>query len=397
MTILQINKFFYPKGGADKHYLELIEILLQAGFDVAPFSMKFGVNDKFNFKSEKLKNIYNQYEKYFVSAVNFGQNKSFKDYLKLARLFWSFEAAKKIESLIFDLRFKKKNLKIIAHLHNIYHQISPSILPVLKKHQIPIVMTVHDLHLISPLYAENLFEKFICFSELFFHNKILNINKYIDLFIAPSEFVKKELLKCGIKESKIKVLPHFIKLETRDLKPEIKNDYILYFGRLAQEKGIDVLIEAHLKSGVDLPLYIAGEGPDAEKLKINNNKSKIKVKFLGNLEKKELESVIAGSLFTIIPSRAPETFGMAVLESYQFKKPVIASNIGALPELVKDNETGLLFKPGNIEDLAAKIKLLISDADLQKRLSENGFYMLTKSYSPNNYRQKIIDIYKNLL
>lgn len=392
MTILQINKFFYPKGGADQHYFDLIKLLSKEGNNVIPFSMKLHKGEELRIKDPQLRTLYDKYRDYFVDSVEFGRNKTLKDFFKLGRMFWSKNAARKIKELLnYELKITDK-LKIIAHIHNIYHQISPSILPVLKKYKIPVIMTVHDLHLISPIYAENIFEKLLCSAELFLHNKIFKINKYIDLFIAPSKFVKNELIRFGVKEDKIKVLPHFIEQEVRSWKLGVgsNGNYILYFGRLAPEKGVDILIKAYLKSGVDAPLYIAGDGPVKNELRIKYQVSSIK--YLGNLDEKRLNEVIANSLFTVIPSRAPETFGMAALESYEFKKTVIASKIGALPEIVKDNETGLLFAPGDADDLAEKIKTLTQNKNLRTRLGENGHNFL-KSFSPENYLRNLISIY----
>jgi len=395
MNILQINKFFYARGGADKHYLELIKLLSRAGYNVIPFSMCLQ-KEETKLLDENLRAFYNKYNKYFISKVEFSSGRTLKDYLKLGRMFWSFEGASKLNRLIADLSFNNKNLKIIAHIHNIYHQISPSILPVLKKYKIPIVFTVHDFHFLSPIYAENNLEKIICQAELFLHNRILNIKKYIDIFIAPSNFVKKELIRFKIKEEKIKVLPNFFIPEDQDsfkIQSDKKEDYILYFGRLAPEKGVDILIKAYIKSGLNIPLYIVGAGPLMNDLKTKFSFKNANIHFLGNLDKLALKNIISGALFTVVPSKAPETFGMSVLESYQFKKPVISSDIGALPEIVKNNETGLLFKSGDINELSNKIKELAQNENLRNYLGQNGFNFV-QNFSPENYLKKIVEIYQ---
>ncbi len=401
MTILQINKFFYPRGGTERHYLDLIDLLVEANYEVIPFSMKLNESQKASLRNPQLRALYDKYKDYFVDYIEFGPNKTLKDFLKFWRMFWSKNAAKKIDELLNDYikileqSKKSKKTKLIAHIHNIYHQISPSILPVLKKYKIAAVMTIHDLHLFYPIYAENVFEKIICSAELLLHNKILNVSKYIDFFIAPSSFVKKELLKYNIQENKIKVLPHFLKSKNQNNNFQMpsKEEYILYFGRLAPEKGINILIKAYLKSGIDLPLYIAGVGPLEGDLKTQYQIPRIK--YLGNLHQEKLNQVIADSMFTVIPSCVPETFGMAALESYQYKKPVIAAKIGALPEVVKDQETGLLFIPKNIEDLAKKIKLLAQNKNLRSQLGENGYNYL-KNFSPQNYLKNLISTFDQL-
>ena len=212
MKILQINKFNYLRGGAERCFLELSKILAEHGNEVITFSMQHE------------KNLHNQYEKYFTNEVNLNTF-SLKNIFKI---FYNREAAKKLEALI------KKEKPDIAHLHNIYHQISTSIIKVLKKYQIPTVMTLHDYKIICPNYqlfskneicykcqggkyynclvrkcSKNSYAKsFLAMLEAYFNKK--NYDQ-IDLFIAPSQFMKDICVKFGIPESKIEVIYNFIK------------------------------------------------------------------------------------------------------------------------------------------------------------------------------------------
>jgi len=220
MKILEINKFNFAKGGADKHFLDIIRLLEKNGHKVAVFSM------------EHEKNLPSPWKKYFVSKVGYTGEYSFWQKVKgAARMFYSFETKRKINGLLDEFQ------PDIVHIHNIYHQLSPAILFEIKKRNIPIVMTVHDFKIICPNHSlyhngkiydrckngkyyqcfldkcvKNSYAKsFLAMAEMYWHNCLLKTyKKNVDLYIAPSRFAKNVLEEWGIAPEKIKVLPHFI-------------------------------------------------------------------------------------------------------------------------------------------------------------------------------------------
>lgn len=435
MKILLVNKFYYLKGGTERYFFDLKKLLEEKGNKVIPFSMQDG------------RNIETPYKKYFVNQINIEKPRfSAKS---VGRIVYSFEAKRKLEELI------KREQPDIAHLHNIYHQISPSILTVLKKHKIPIVMTLHDFKILCPVYilysknevcekcktyrywhcvlrrcAKNslLASKLNAF-EMFFHKFLKIYEKNIDLFISPSEFLKNKILEWGrLPEEKIKVLPHFVTegcsfdrrrfrtgSEPRAKDPlEIYGDssvaafprddgYILYFGRLSKEKGVDLLLKATkiLKNSgrLQTKLYITGSGPQGQELKqfVRSENLEDLVKFLGYLKKERLQEVIKNSLFTMMPSRVYESFGLAILESCQLGKPVLASNLGALPELVQEGKTGMLFKAGDAQDLAERIVLMLDDRKKLEEMGNKGRKLVLEKYNKEIHWQKLGNVYKKLL
>jgi len=330
MKILVINKFLYPKGGAETYLLALSKLLRQDGHEVIYFSQ------------QNKKNISASTAKYFLPDLDLsGQNK--KNILGLGRIFWSFSAQKKLDQLI------KTEKPDLVHLHNIYHQISPSILKTIKKHNLPVVMTVHDFKLVKHDYTlradgqktrhkNSLAIDLLLKAEMTFHKLLKIYEKNIDLFIAPSEFVKKELLKKGFDEKKIIVVPHFIDLTTY---PNSQNteagDYILYAGRLDESKGVDLLIKVANRINNNLKLKIAGTGPQEKKLHelVKKLGAEKKVEFLKHLDKQQLINVIKNCRFTVFPSRVHETFGLGILESYACFKPTLASRAGAFTEILQ--------------------------------------------------------------
>lgn len=390
--ILQINKYLFLKGGAETYYFGLIDILKNAGHKIINFSQK---NEK---------NIHNQDKKYFISNIELGRL-NLAGLLRIGRIFWSFSASHKIKKLI---KYEKPE---IAHIHNIYHQISPSILPILKKNHIPTVMTVHDFKLVNPCYTlwvdnkkrrhkKSLITDILLKLEFKFHKWLKVYEKNIDVFIAPSKFVKNKLIKGGFEAEKIKVVPHFINLKSYPNESEKPKNYILYFGRLDESKGIDILIRA-LKNikNQNVILKITGSGPqetELKKLASNLNLEK-RVEFSGRKNKNELIKMISQSQFTIIPSRVCETFGLAVLESYGCFRPVITTKAGALTEIVKENETGLLIDVDNENQLTQAIDYLIQNSEKANQMGLAGRQLVENQYRPEIHYDKIMTIYKNLL
>ncbi len=389
MTILQINKFYYEKGGAERYYFELSKLLEENGHKIIPFAMQSNNNLK------------SKFSKYFVSEISTRPTWNiFKNLKTIFRFWWSREAQRKIHKLICDNKID------IAHMHNIYHQISPSILPILKKYKIPVIMTVHDYHLISSNY--NLYQgkrlntyfiqHLICTIERFLHHSILNIyKKNIDLFIAPSKFVADKLINAGFNKDKIKVVPHFIYKDIKTQKKQRyskKENYILYFGRISEEKGVQILIEA-MRKLPDVKLKIVGDGPEKKnyELRIKNYGLK-NIEMLGYKDKDELQQLILNSELIVVPSLTPETFGLSVLESMALGKCVVASNIGALPELINKE---FLFKPGNSKELAHKLSIILTNRP--KYAIMNGQENREKAeqrYAEKKHYNQILAIYKQI-
>ncbi|HOY55912.1 MAG TPA: glycosyltransferase family 4 protein [bacterium] len=404
MKVLLINKYFYLKGGAEKHFFSVRKMLQARGFEVVDFATQ----DKNNLSSPT--------EKYFVSPVASGKLFSFSSLKTLGRLLWSFEARKKIKKLIVEERPQ------VAHLHNIYHQISPSILPILKKNKIPVIMTVHDLALISPsinMFANGkIYDKVIgqhyyrclkdkCIEnsfwfslagvlEMYFHHKILNIyQKNIDFFICPSSFLAKMLIQAGFDKNKIYILPNFV--EAEQILPTTKNEkYLLYFSRLSAEKGIHILLEA-MKNIPEVKLKVVGTGPEELSCQLKIKKYGLKnIELLGYQTGTNLLKLIANSYAVVVPSVCYENCPLSILESLAFGKPVVASAIGGIPELIINDVNGLLVKAGEPVGLSAALKDIWLDEIKRDRLA--GRALETSSqYSADKYFERLLEVYNKSL
>jgi len=408
MRVLMCNGFHYPRGGAEAHYLGLSALLESQGHEVIPFSTQHELN------------VPSKYSSYFLSQTNYPKFLDEKSSLPakaqvLERVVYSREAKQRIEQLIADTEPE------IAHLHNIAHYISPSILPSIKNAGIPIAMTLHDYKLLCPnthflskgkvcerckihryynvvlrrCKRDSFSASLLAGIEMYVHKALQIYERNVDVFIAPSEFLADKLREYGINKP-IVHLPNFIDLKQFDTSTK-SEDYALYFGRSSKEKGVTTLFEAmevaHTRS-----LIVAGTGPDEKFLhKLVDEKKLANVSFTGHLSKESLIPLIQAAAFVLFPSEWYENYPLAILESFACGTPVIGSDIGAIPGLIKDNWNGLLFEPGNAPQLAEKIEFMFENPSEAQAMGRKGRAQVEATNAPEDHYQQTLDIYRRLL
>lgn len=402
MKILMVNKFHYLKGGSEKYYFDLANLLKENGHEVAFFSMK----DE--------KNIKTDCKEYFVEPIDLNTGSK----LKAFDVIYSKDNKKKMEEALED--FKPD----IVHLNNFQRQLSASIIEPIKKRNIPIVFTAHDVQAICPAITmmdndKNICERCIggkysnCIKKKcnkgstlksaigaiegkYYRNKKIYTEK-IDKIISPSEFYKSKFIEDGVQAEKVVAMHNFVDIEQYDV--ELQDDgYALYIGRLSKEKGILNLINAFAKldSG---KLYIAGEGPEKDNIEkfIKENNLEQRVELLGFLSKEEVIDWTRKCRFTVVPSIWYENCPYSVMETLAIGKPVVGANIAGIPELVKDNRSGFIYKYDDINDLADKMRILFEDRNLAEEFGKNAKMDAKELYAKDVYYKKIMDIYENLI
>jgi glycosyltransferase involved in cell wall biosynthesis len=404
MKILLVNKFFFLRGGAEASLFDTARLLRDKGHRVLFFSMRHP------------RNIASPFSRYFVSPVDFSRSASVGQKLKASlRILYSFEARRMIDRLL------KKERPDLVHLHNIYHQISPSILRTIKNHGLPAVMTLHDYKMVCAVYT--LFNrgkvcercarrKFThCLSnacrwgsrslsllntlEMVLHHSILGLYDLIDGFISPSLFLKDKLREMGFK-GEIHYLPHFINLSGYEPSPTAGGDSLVYAGRLSPEKGLFTLLRAVQR--LDCRVKIFGEGPLRGGLEQQiRDLSLTNVSLLGHKSQEELKREIKNSRAVILPSEWYENNSRAVIEAFALGKPVIGARIGGIPELVRDGLTGRLFEPGNSEDLRRRILELIEDPETCRRLGREARAFAERRFRPDDHYTGLMHIYGQAL
>ncbi len=406
MKILQVNKFYYPKDGVSNYLIGLEAKLREFGHEVRVFAM------------DNPKNLPSQTQKYFVSYISFDATGLLNAWRAFTRIFYSFEAKRKFAALVRD--FKPD----IIHIHNIYHQISPSILSVAIRHKIPVVMHLHDYKLICPNYK--LFTKgavcqrckggkyYNCSKnkcvknsnlmslaaswEMYFHHRLWRIyERSIKIFITPSEFMKKTCVEFGWPGEKFICLYNFfndLKYPQPALSQAQLGNYLLYFGRLSEEKGVEVLLSALAQTQEHLK--IAGEGPaeNALKAKVAKLGLKDRVEFLGFKTGLELDNLINMAKAVVIPSIWYENMPLNMLESLARGKVVLASKIGGIPEIIRDAENGFLFTARDANNLAEKINLL---NNINYNAISEAARTTVKNLDADTHTKAIIKIYEQAL
>ncbi|VFQ46559.1 glycosyltransferase family 4 protein [Desulfoluna butyratoxydans] len=404
MKILLINKFLYPKGGDAISTLTTGEVLSQKKHEVFYWGMEHPDNPKY------------QYEEYFVSNVSYDSDSGFFHKSKAAmNVLYSLEAARNLSALL------KVNKPDIVHLNNFAHQISPSILSVIKSHDIPIVMTMHDYKMVCPTYSMlcggnvcekcqngqfyhcgikrctkgSFFKSLVNVVEMYLHHALLNIYGKIDLYISPSEFLKSKVTEMGLK-GKIVHLPNFVDLSLFKPSFGFSERRIVYVGRLSQEKGVETLIDAVCDS--NLQLTIIGDGPLRAKLQDKVEAHSISnIEFLGYISGQALHNEIQKAMFLVIPSEWYENNPLTVIEAFALGKPVLGARIGGIPELVKDWATGLTFTSGDVVDLRNKIQLLVRNEEKLFEMGQNARLFVEKELNEDVFYRQLVNIYQSVM
>ena len=336
MNILHINKFHYLRGGSEMVYFGTANLLEQHGHKSLFFSMQHP------------ENLPCETSNYFMPYVDLVHSNGMISQLKTAgRILYSLEARKRLSKLL------NKYHVDVAHLHIIYHQISPSILHELKKKKIPVVMTLHDYKMVCASYfmlangrpceacsGGKYFNAFknkcikssksksvLATLEMYLHHKILDIYSNVDAFISPSLFLKNKLKEMGFKKEIIH-LPNFIDVKKfeaiKNENDKAEENSIVYFGRLSPEKGLWTLLEAVKKIHGEIKLKMIGDGPIRKELAECVKRESIdNVSFLGYMKGEQLYKEIIKSKAVVLPSEWYENNPMSVLEAFALGKPVI--------------------------------------------------------------------------
>ncbi len=214
-------------------------------------------------------------------------------------------------------------------------------------------------------------------------------------FVTPSCFLKEKLVEHGHCPDRFVYVPNPICLE--EYPPRYDHDgYFLFVGRLDKGKGLFSLLEA-VKRARGGRLWVVGEGQARESLEAQVAQEGLEVAFLGYRMGDELRKLIAGSMFTVLPSEAYENCPYSLLESLALGKPVVGSRIGGIPELIDDGVDGLLFEPGNVVALAACIQRLLDRREDLPEMGRRARLKIEKRYNMSLHYQRMMEVYRQVL
>ena len=400
MKILMAHKFYWPKAGAEAYVLRLTRLLEERGHTVIPFAM------------EHPNNLATPYAKHFVSRVEFrGRRNPFTDLGRAARVIYSPEAKAKLARLL------REEPVDVAHLHNVAHQLSPSILAPLARAGVPIVQTMHDYKLVCPVYTfrsqGEVCER--CKGGRFYETVLRRCNagslplsltsaaeayvrrmfhsyRRVHVFHCPSLFVMAKLQEHGIARERLAFVPHFV--DAQAYAPAFGGgDYALYAGRLSEEKGLVTLLEAHRVTH-GLRLVIAGDGPMRARLEaLATPEQRTRLTFAGHLEGADYDRAWAGAACLVLPSEWYEVRPMVIHEACARGKAVVTTRLGSIPEIVEDGVTGLLVPPADPTALGAAMKSLVDEPARAEAMGRAGRALVSALYGPDRHVEAMLDVY----
>lgn len=401
--LLSINSYYYRRGGAEVVFLEHNRLFQEIGWQIVPFAMHHP------------KNLPTEWESYFADEIEFGEKYSLLQKMAMAsKVIYSFEARQKISRLI------DKVQPNIAHAHNVYHHLSPSFFSVLKAQNIPTVMTLHDLKLACPAYKmlthdgicerckggaiwnvvqHQCVKNSVAISTLIMFETMVQrligcYSKGVDRFVVPSRFYLEKMIEWGWPRERFIYIPNFVDID--HLQPSGEpGEAFVFFGRLGPEKGLATFVRAVALAKVKG--WIVGTGPEEEMLRRLVDETGADVEFLGYRIGESLFNTIRAARAMVLPSEWYENGPMSVMEAYALERPVIGANIGGIPELIRENETGVLFPSGNADALAECMRRF---SDMPKKsistMGKAGRNWMREDFTDVRYRERILDLYREM-
>lgn len=330
------------------------------------------------------------------------------------KTFWNSETYQKVREVI------QAESPDVVHCANSFPLLSPSLFQAAKDEGVPTVQTLHNFRLTCPggtlMRDGRVCEK--CLGKRFalaairhrcyqgslaatsvssvmhaYHRQRGTWNELIDQFIVLTEHSKSKFIEAGLPADRLNVKPNFVQPDPGYVADDYKGDYAIFVGRLSEEKGIRVLLEAWQTLSEKISLVIVGDGPLADIVSAASKRDS-QIRWVGQQSRDETMRWIADAKFLVFPSIWYETFGRSMIEAKACGTPVIASNMGAMSLLITHLQTGLHFEPGNAADLARQCNLLLDDDQLRSRLGVAGRTQFESEFdAPTNISQ-LLAIYR---
>lgn len=400
VRVLLVNKFFVARGGAETVVLQTRRLLEEAGHEVVLFGMRTGAETDEPWLS------------FFVSERRYFDGPLLRRVRDAASTVYSFEARRRLRDLLRSAQPE------VAHLHNVYHQLTLSLLDELEAQRIPTVMTLHDYKPACPAYQllthDGVCERCLggaywnavrhrCLKGSLVGSALVALEAYlarvrrlyakVDRFLAPSVFLRDVMVRAGMPRKAIEVLPNAVPLAPAP-RPQPAPASFLYAGRLSWEKGIDTLLEAVALARGPLEVRIAGEGPAAADVRRRVEAEALPVQLLGFLEREDVAGELVRATASLLPSRCYENCPMAILEAGARGVPTIASRIGGIPELVTSGVDGMLVPPGDAPALASALDELAHDRERAAALGQAAYARVRARHSEDGYREALLAHYE---
>lgn len=384
MRVLTVHNYYQQPGGEEQIFNTEATLLQSHGHDVLRYTLN---NDQ-------------------ITGMNT---------LALAKnTLWNSSVYKELRAIARDQK------PDVAHFHNTFPLISPAAYYALKDEGIPVVQTLHNYRLLCPnalffregkvcedclgkplpipgiihgCYRGSRSASAMVAATVSFHSLLGTWAKAVDVFIAYSHFAMAKFIEGGLPKEKFAFKTNF--LHPAPKPGEGRGGYGLFVGRLSVEKGLGVMLDAWRQLGVKIPLKILGDGPMAE-LVTSAMQEMPEIEWLGRRPLEEVYEVVGNAAFLIFPSEWYETFGRVAIEAFARGTPVVASNIGAITELVDHQRTGMLFRPSDSQDLAAQIEWLLAHPQELSQMRWEARAEFEAKYTAEDNYKRLIEIYQGI-
>jgi glycosyltransferase involved in cell wall biosynthesis len=398
MKVMYANKYFFRNGGSEVVMFDEMALMHSIGVDVVHFAMA------------DARNLPSPYSSHFVLPKDYRSQSVVSALHSASSFIHSREAVAKISALIAAER------PDLLHCHNIYHQLTPSIIPAAARLGVPVVLTLHDLKTVCPVYTQirnglpctecsptrfenvlrhkcggySLPRRMLLWAEARYHHAADSYRR-VTKFIAPSRFMR-DAVSARFGAGSIEYIPNGI--DVSGIQPIDGDDgYVLYFGRIAADKGVETLLQAHAEDGGAWPLVLAGSGPRLDEYRARYPNAQ----FTGFLGGDALRARIAKAALVVTPSEVQENCSLSIIEAMAHSKPMVASRIGGVPELVRDGKTGFLCRPKDRRDFSARIRHLLQDSQLRTLFGRAGRKVIEDEYSTADHGRALLALYSSVV
>lgn len=413
MRILQVNKFLYPKGGAEIVCLGLTEALRAAGHEV----FLFGMADARN-APEPDADLY-------APAIDYHARRGLRRRGQEAlATIYNRTAQRRFAALL------ERRRPDLIHAHNIYHQLTPAILAPARARGIPVLLTLHDYKLACPVYTllragrpceeclgrwplpllrhrckdGALADSAVLFGEALLHRLLDSYGKGVTLFSAPSRFLRETMIRGGLAAARIRYLPNALPLDAACLAepwlppPARERPVLLWVGRLSAEKGVATLLRALAATPQSLDLQIVGDGPAEPELRALAGELALgdRVHWLGRRPRQEIPALICAADGCVLPSEWYENAPLSVLEALGLGRPLIASALGGTPELLREGETAWLFPGGDVGALSAALAAWAAAPGERERRGRAAYADARARFAPASILEQTLALYADL-
>jgi glycosyltransferase involved in cell wall biosynthesis len=421
MKILLANYRYFVSGGPERYMFNVAEALTQMGHQIIPFSINYS------------RNRTTPYAPYFVEPLSNRNEVTFQEQTFSPKTYW-----RTIKRLFFDhdveqavLRLARDTKPDIAYVLHYLRKLSPALLTGLKRTGLPVVVRLSDYAMLCPgthclrqgepcelcvdgrlwpsiryrCVQQSLAASVLNGLATWYH-RFRRYFDLIDVFITTNHFMYNMMVQVGFPESRLRCIPTFVNHETFQPAPNYqKQDYFIYLGRLAKEKGVAVLIEAMAalkQDRPDLPLMlkVVGAGQDAytaglKKLVADKGLQEV-VEFVGEVDIKKIPGLLNQALASVVPSLWHENLPNSILESYACGTAVVASDSGSLTEYVINGQIGYLFKRGDSISLASKLEYCLDNPHKIRDMGKKGRKVAEQKYSHRQHLAELNQLFLEL-